>query len=139
MLQVFFLILKIIGIILAAVLGLAILLLLLVLFVPVRYRAYGVKKEGECRAEAKISWLLHTLSRPILTGDGRLKLSHKGQGFLLTPSDRFISVDITDQFAVDVNDGVADNVSVSLPKQYHVNYGTSENRKHKIRVLIELM
>lgn len=87
----------------------------------------------------KISWLLHTLSRPILTGDGRLKLSHKGQGFLLTPSDRFISVDITDQFAVDVNDGVADNVSVSLPKQYHVSYETSESRKHKIRVLIELM
>ena len=87
----------------------------------------------------KISWLLHTLSRPILTGDGRLKLSHKGQGFLLTPSDRFISVDITDQFAVDVNDGVADNVSVSLPKQYHVNYGTSESCCHKIRVLIELM
>lgn len=83
MLQVFFLILKIIGIILAAVLGLAILLLLLVLFVPVRYRAYGVKKEGECRAEAKISWLLHLISVPVAFREGELSAKIKILGITL--------------------------------------------------------
>lgn len=83
MLQVFFLILKIIGIILAAVLGLAILLLLLVLFVPVRYRAYGVKKEGECRAEAKISWLLHLISVPMAFREGELSAKIKILGITL--------------------------------------------------------
>lgn len=83
MLQIFFLILKIIGIILAAVLGLAILLLLLVLFVPVRYRAYGVKKEGECRAEAKISWLLHLISVPVVFREGELSAKIKILGITL--------------------------------------------------------
>ena len=83
MLQIFFLILKIIGIILAAVLGLAILLLLLVLFVPVRYRAYGVKKEGECRAEAKISWLLHLISVPVAFREGELSAKIKILGITL--------------------------------------------------------
>ncbi len=83
MLQIFFLILKIIGIILAAVLGLAILLLLLVLFVPVRYRAYGVKKEGECRAEAKISWLLHLISVPVAFWEGELSAKIKILGITL--------------------------------------------------------
>ena len=83
MLQVFFLILKIIGIILAAVLGLVILLLLLVLFVPVRYRAYGVKKEGECRAEAKISWLLHLISVPVAFREGELSAKIKILGITL--------------------------------------------------------
>lgn len=83
MLQIFFLILKIIGIILAAVLGLAILLLLLVLFVPVRYRAYGVKKEGECKAEAKISWLLHLISVPVAFREGELSAKIKILGITL--------------------------------------------------------
>ena len=83
MLQIFFLILKIIGIILAAVLGLAILLLLLVLFVPVRYRAYGVKKERECRAEAKISWLLHLISVPVAFREGELSAKIKILGITL--------------------------------------------------------
>lgn len=83
MLQIFFLILKIIGIILAVVLGLAILLLLLVLFVPVRYRAYGVKKEGECRAEAKISWLLHLISVPVAFREGELSAKIKILGITL--------------------------------------------------------
>ena len=81
MLQVFFLIVKIIGIILAAVLGLAFLLLLLVLFVPVRYSAFGVKNGQECRAEAKISWLLHLISVPVCFRDGELQGSIRIFGF----------------------------------------------------------
>lgn len=81
MLQVFFLILKIIGIILAAVLGLVLLLLLLVLFVPVRYRAYGIKNAEECRAEAVISWLLRLISIPVSFRDGKLQGSIRIFGF----------------------------------------------------------
>ena len=87
----------------------------------------------------KISWLLHTLSLPSLTGDGKLQLLHNGQGFILTPSDKFVSVNITDKFAIDVNDGVPDDVSVALPSQYHISYETNESCQHSICVLIRLL
>ena len=80
MLQVLLLILKIILLVLAAVLGLAVLLVMLVLFVPVRYRAYGKKKE-ETFLEAKLSWLFHLVSIPINFRDGVLSAKVKVFGF----------------------------------------------------------
>ncbi len=50
-------ILKWIGIVLACVLGLVILIVLLLLFVPFRYRIEGEKYE-ETRAKARVTWLL---------------------------------------------------------------------------------
>lgn len=82
MLQVLLLILKIILLVLAAVLGLAVLLVMLVLFVPVRYRAYGKKKE-ETFLEAKLSWLFHLVSIPINFRDGVLSAKVKVFGFTI--------------------------------------------------------
>ena len=83
MLQILFLIIKIIGIILAALLGLALLILLLVLFVPVRYRAYGIRSSRECRAEGRVSWLLRLLSIPFSFQDGELEIRVKLLGFTI--------------------------------------------------------
>ena len=81
MLQILFLIIKIIGILLAALLGLAFLLLLLVLFVPVRYRAYGIRSSRECRAEGRVSWLLRLLCIPFSFQEGELEIKVKILGF----------------------------------------------------------
>ena len=81
MLQILFLIIKIIGILLAALLGLAFLLLLLVLFVPVRYRAYGIRSSRECRAEGRVSWLLRLFCIPFSFQDGELEIKVKILGF----------------------------------------------------------
>ena len=83
MLQILFLIIKIIGIILAALLGLALLILLLVLFVPVRYRAYGIRSSRECRAEGRVSWLLRLLCIPFSFQDGELEIRVKLLGFTI--------------------------------------------------------
>ena len=83
MLQILFLIIKIIGIILAALLGLALLILLLVLFVPVRYRAYGIRSSRECRAEGRVSWLLRLLCIPFSFQDGELEIKVKLLGFTI--------------------------------------------------------
>ena len=56
--DIVFLILKIIGIALLCVLGLLLLAILLVLFVPLRYRIEG-KKEETLEAKARVTWLLH--------------------------------------------------------------------------------
>ena len=83
MLQILFLIIKIIGIILEVLLGLALLILLLVLFVPVRYRAYGIRSSRECRAEGRVSWLLRLLSIPFSFQDGELEIRVKLLGFTI--------------------------------------------------------
>ncbi len=61
MLHVLFLILKIIGIILAVLLGAVLFALLLVLFVPVRYRADFQAEDG-FRAHGALTWLFRFLS-----------------------------------------------------------------------------
>ena len=83
MLQILFLIIKIIGIILAVLLGLALLILLLVLFVPVRYQAYGIRSSRECRAEGRVSWFLRLLCIPFSFQDGELEIKVKLLGFTI--------------------------------------------------------
>ncbi|WOO36357.1 DUF2953 domain-containing protein [Anaerocolumna sp. AGMB13020] len=61
MLQVVLLVLKIIGIILASVLGLLIALILIVLFVPIRYKVKAECQE-QLKAAARVSWLLRIIS-----------------------------------------------------------------------------
>lgn len=66
MLHIILLILKIIGIVLLCVLGLLILVLVSVLFVPVRYRIEVMREEGEDKppvmVRAKATWFLHLLN-----------------------------------------------------------------------------
>lgn len=59
------LILKWIGMILLGILGLVLTMILLVLFVPVRYRARGSYYE-ELKGKASVSWLLHILSLSVV-------------------------------------------------------------------------
>lgn len=59
---VFLKVLSIIGLVLLGILALVVFLLLLVLFVPVRYKADGSFKDNRLSAKAKASWLLHILS-----------------------------------------------------------------------------
>lgn len=58
MLHILLLILKIIGIIILVLLGLFLLAVGCVVFVPVRYRAHALYDEKAC-AQAKLSWLFH--------------------------------------------------------------------------------
>lgn len=66
---VFLKILSIIGISILCLLALVIFLLLLVLFVPVRYKAAGSFKENTLKAKAKVSWLLHIVSFSYVYGE----------------------------------------------------------------------
>lgn len=65
MLHILLMILKIVGIILAAILGILLSVFLFILFVPVRYRIIADGKlntEEPIRAEIKITWLFHILN-----------------------------------------------------------------------------
>lgn len=71
MLHVIWTLIKIILLILAVLLGAALLLLLGVLFIPVRYQAAGKKEEaGAPEVRAKLSWLGSLINLPVSYQDG---------------------------------------------------------------------
>lgn len=61
-LSVFLMVLKIIGLVLAGIIGLVLFILLIVLFVPIKYSASGNYAPDDIRLSAKASWLFHALS-----------------------------------------------------------------------------
>lgn len=73
MLHIILVILKIIGILLACIVGLLLLLALSVLLVPVRYRG-RVEKNGEITAMGHIHWFLHVVSGKVLYEDGEASI-----------------------------------------------------------------
>lgn len=68
MIRIVLVLLSIIGIILALLLT----IILLVVFVPVRYRVYGRKKE-DIYAKGRVSWLLHLLHGSFVYENGELR------------------------------------------------------------------
>lgn len=70
MLAVILWILKIIGVLLLVILGLVLAFLLVVLLVPIRYRAEG-SWYGELKASASVNWLLHIISLRAVYGERR--------------------------------------------------------------------
>ena len=55
-------ILKVTGIVLLCIIGLVLFALLIVLFVPIRYKADGFYKDSDYNVKAKASWLLHVVT-----------------------------------------------------------------------------
>ena len=80
--SIFLLVLKILGITLLSIIGLVLLILCLVLFVPVRYKLDG-SYENDPDANARVTWLLHLVS---------LRLSYTKDG--LTKSLRILGIPI---------------------------------------------
>ncbi len=74
MLHILFLILKIIGIILLVILGITLMFIGVILFVPIRYRIKTETTNGmkELRTEARATWLMHLISAHIFYQDEKL-------------------------------------------------------------------
>jgi len=88
MLSVLGTILKIIGILFLAILGLLLSLVVLVLLVPVRYRAEAEYYDQNLKADVKITWLLHLISARGGYRDGKLVYRIRILGYPLFRSDK---------------------------------------------------
>lgn len=72
MLHILLLILKIIGITLAVLLGLVLLLVCMVLFVPIRYKGNGQKMQEEISGQVKVTWLFHLVTFTLTYKEGKM-------------------------------------------------------------------
>ncbi len=80
-------ILKIIGIVLACIVGLVLLLVLLILLVPIRYRFSGDGMNADIQADGKASWLFGFLSASIRFAEKKLLYRVSVAGILLKKGD----------------------------------------------------
>lgn len=86
MLHIILLILKIIGIIIAVILGLAVALLLIVLFVPIRYVIDAGCHDKKLKAYVKVTWIMH-IFRGVISYDEELFYSINALWFNIYSSD----------------------------------------------------
>jgi predicted RND superfamily exporter protein len=80
-------ILKIIGIVLACIVGLVLLLVLLILLVPIRYRFSGDGMNADIQADGKASWLFGLLSASIRFAEKKLLYRVSVAGISLKKGD----------------------------------------------------
>lgn len=132
MLHIILLILKIIGIIIAVILGLAVALLLIVLFVPVRYVIDAGCHDKKLKAYVKVTWIMH-IFRGVISYDEELFYSIKALGFNIYSSDAESKKEKrpkknTKNKHIDAIEDKADNV-VSKDKKISSNIEISKDKK----------
>lgn len=81
-----------------------------------------------------VTYPLHTLSAP--TADGNdVCLVRDGVALRIHPIVGDLSLqEITDQYAVPLNEGVSDAFHAEMPQQYHITYQTPKSAKHRLTV-----
>lgn len=81
-----------------------------------------------------IDYLLHSLSRPIITDSG-MQLARSGWQLDIVPeTGDMASPVISDRFETDVNEGEPAAYHVSMPRQYHMRWSTPVRQTHDLRV-----
>lgn len=77
----------------------------------------------------EITLCLHTLSRPAPDGNG-FRLTRRGVTLICRPTEGIDAPpEISDVFAVDVNEGEPAEYAVSMPEQYHVFFRLPADRR----------
>ena len=92
----------------------------------------------ELDAPGEITWLLHSLSRPEITGGG-MALQRNGWRLSIVPeAGGLMNPRISDTFDVDLNAEEPEAYHVTMPPQYHMRWTTEARRAHDIRVRFDV-
>ena len=81
----------------------------------------------EAEKPIAVSFPLHMLAAPAAEGEG-VVLHRPGVRMTVTPDEAMGPAEISDRFAVDLNDGVPEEYRVTMPPQYHVLWTTKEKK-----------
>ena len=88
----------------------------------------------ELDGEAEITYMLHSLSEPTLTGSG-MTLTRNGFTLEIIPEEGGLTNPIIeDKFGVDLNADVPERYQVTMPQQYHMKWTAPSKKTHDLRV-----
>lgn len=84
-------------------------------------------------APVTVTYPLHTLSRPEAGADGTVLVRRGGHLLTVVPVEGGMTLtQITDSFAVDLNEGEPQEYRVQMPPQYHITYTSPAACAHRI-------
>ncbi|MBQ7336575.1 MAG: heparinase II/III family protein [Clostridia bacterium] len=90
--------------------------------------------EIDAEREVTVTYPLHTLSRPVAE-ENDVRVERNGISLRITPIEGGLKLqEITDRYAVDLNEGEPDEFHVTCPQQYHITYGTEKKASHRLTV-----
>lgn len=107
-------------------------------------RKYLVKKNEaviediiEAKKECIITLCLHSLSKPEYK-DGQIVIEREGARLLVKVPNEIETVEISDRYDTDINEGVDDIHKVNMPIQYHIYLTTQKRKNHDIQLFFEI-
>ena len=108
--NVFLLVLKILGLTILGILGLLLLIILLLLFVPVRYRINAEKHGEDIKASVRVTWLLHFICIKV---DYYKELFYRLKVFLFTikKSDNLKKPKKTDNIKAEAKESASNKIT----------------------------
>ena len=83
--------------------------------------------------DVRITYPLHALSAPSADGN-HVSICRKGVKMTVQPDSSLKLKSISDQFAVDLNEGIPEKLHVQMPPQWHIFYESAPASIHKIKV-----
>lgn len=93
-----------------------------------------VRDRIEADHPVTVGYPLHTLSRPSRLPEGGLSVTRGGVSLSILPCDAFDAGEISDRFAVGLNEGEPEQYHVSMPQQYHILLHTQRAASHDLTV-----
>jgi hypothetical protein len=98
-----------------------------------------ITDEIESDRAVEITYPLHTLVMPQAQGNG-LRISRDVGCMEVTPLDGELTLsEITDRYAIPLNEDVPKEFAVTMPPQYHAYYKTPKKEKHCICVQYRML
>ncbi|MBQ8310061.1 MAG: heparinase II/III family protein [Clostridia bacterium] len=90
--------------------------------------------EIDADRDVTVTYPLHALSTPIADGNN-VVIKRNGVALRVEPQGTDLTLaKITDQFDVDLNEGVPAEFHATMPTQYHVTYVTERKSSHRLTV-----
>lgn len=105
--------------------------------VPVEWKREFALTDGELTVSdafsldtpGEVTLCLHTLSRPEIDGNG-FRVTRRGVTLICRPTEGIDGPpEITDAFAVGLNEGEPEEYAVKMPPQYHIRYRLPSDRR----------
>lgn len=108
-------------------------------FVMTDSRHITITDHVEASHPVSVTYPLHTLSEPKKEGN-IVRITRNHITLTVTPTEGELEkCEISDKFAVDLNEGVPQAFHVSMPQQYHISWQTGKKAVHDITVTYEVI